>query len=230
MSNGMAFVAGAGLAGIAALLLLKGGGTPGLYNLPAAASLQTPQNLQQPVPNALPGVTSPLNPGLIPAPDPNNQSFCAQQQIDNTRLRAQIDQLQTENEQYKTQHRNQQFTIDALGAQARMNGGLNPQLNPAQLTAGIQSTNPNMTSLLWALGGMGVTVTAGLLMAGVFALISRQQRPPAGTVQLIHPINQLPPSLPQRRRTEFASPRYEEKRANYIDYDEYDEYKDYDGR
>ncbi len=223
MSNGMAFVAGAGLAGIAALLFLKGGGNPALYNLPAAASLQPPQTFQQPVPNPqLPGVTAPLP---IPAPGANNPAYCAncaQQQLENA-------QLKTENEQLKTQLRNQQFVIEALNAQ-RNNGGLNPQLNPAQLTAGIQSTNPNTTSLLWALGGMGVTVTAGLLMAGVFALVSRQQRPPAGTVQLIHPINQLPPSLPYKRRSEDGSPRYEEKRASYLDYDEYEEYKDYEGR
>lgn len=223
MSNGMAFVAGAGLAGIAALLFLKGGGNPGLYNLPAAASLQPPQNFQQPVPNPqLPGLTAQLP---IPAAGANNPAYCAncaQQQFENA-------QLKTENEQLKTQLRNQQFVIEALNAQ-RNNGGLNPQLHPAQLTAGIQSTNPNTTSLLWALGGMGVTVTAGLLMAGVFALVSRQQRLPAGTVQLIHPINQLPPSLPYKRRSEYASPRYEEKRASYLDYDEYDDYKDYEGR
>lgn len=226
MSNGMAFVAGAGLAGIAALLFLKGGGTPGLYNLPAAASLQAPQNLQQPVANpALPGLTPPqLAP--IPATGASNPAYCAncaQQQLENAQLKTQIEQLQT-------QLRNQQFVIDAQSAQMRNNGGLNPQINPAQLTAGMQSTNPNMTSMMWALGGMGVTVTAGLLMAGVFALVSRQQRPPAGTVQLIHPINQLPPSLPYKRRSEYASPRYEEKRASYLDYDEYDDYKDYEGR
>ena len=223
MSNGMAFVAGAGLAGIAALLFLKGGGNPGLYNLPAAASLQPPQNLQQPLAN--PQMPPGFNPALAPMPAPgvNNPAYCAncaQQQLENAQLKAQIEQLQT-------QLRNQQFVIDAQSAQMRNNGGLNPQLNPAQLTAGIQSSNPNTTSLLWALGGMGVTVTAGLLMAGVFALLSRQQRPPAGTVQLIHPINQLPPSLPYKRRSEYASPRYEEKRASYLDYDEYDDYKDY---
>jgi hypothetical protein len=233
MSNGMAFVAGAGLAGIAALLFLKGGATPGIYNLPAAASLQPQTGIQpaQTMPQ-VPGLNPPaLAPGLVPglATDPNNASFCAQQQLLNQRLQVQLDQMRVENEQLKTQQRNQQFVIDALSSQAKT-AGWNPQGNPAapQLAAAVQASNPNFNSMLWALGGMGVTVLAGLGVAGLVALFSRQQRP-SSAVQLVHPINQLPPSLPQRRRSEFASARFDQKR-NYMDYDEYDEYDDYDGR
>ncbi len=209
--NSMAFLAGGAFAGIAVLLLLKGGVNPSQANLQPIAQ-QSPLAVQ-------PAATVP--PGMAPSAQ-YGSSYPEQQRLMDDRLKYQLEQQRAETEQLKTQVRNQQMVIDSLTSQAQANT-LNPQIKPAQqvLMPAEQSSNPMLTGVLWALGGAAVTLGGGIFVVGTLALFSQQQRG-RRTVQVIHPLNTYPPTLQSsRRRSEFLPPRIvESKRVEEVEYDE----------
>lgn len=220
MSDSTAFLAGSAFAGIAALILLKGG----------IGNTSSPSIAQMP--------TVPVAPSAIqsPAPLPPTSTFSGysdQQRLEVEYLRGQLEQQKLETEQLKAQLRNQQLLIENLSSQ--QHATLLPnQVRPGQVPptpnaitgtpsiAGINEPQPNPGSssgLLWALGGVVLTVTGGLVTAGMFAMLSRQQRP-TRVVQVIHP-NDMQPYFATRRRSEFLPPRLEGRRFEATDYDTY---------
>lgn len=217
----MAFLGGVAFAGIVVFVLLRTGAAPGQPNLSAYPLVQTPPTPPNPssmttVPLPPPTVASPASPT---APDP--APYYGWQQLEAQRLRDQLEQQRNETEQLKAQLKNQQLIIDTLSAQARANT-LSPNPGQAVAPAQQQSMNPLFTGIVWALGGMVVTLIGGIILIGAFALFSLQQRPPR-TVQVIHPIPTPQPPMQPRYRSEFLPPRLVEgRRTDTIDYDRYD--------
>lgn len=209
--NSMAFLAGGAFAGIAVLLLLKGGVNPSQANFQPAVQ-QSPLAVQP---------TATLPPSLLPASPPGN--YTEQQRLLEERLKTQLEQQRAETEQLKAQLRNQQMVIDAMNSQTQANS-LNPHVKAATQilpAAEQQSQNPMFTGILWAAGGAAVTLVGGAFVLGALALLSQQQRG-RRTVQVIHPINTgYSPTLHTRRRSEFLPPRIvESRRVEEVEYDE----------
>ncbi len=71
--------------------------------------------------------------------------------------------------------------------------------------------------VLWALGGMVLTVSS-IVMAGVFAMMARNNRDRAPRSQPFHSIRVVPSYLPGREHPELVTPR-RPNAADYIDYD-----------
>ncbi|MEP0859113.1 heterocyst differentiation related protein [Trichocoleus sp. DQ-U1] len=210
-----AFLAGAAFAGIAAFVLLRTGGNPSQANLPTY--LPSPPQPGQPYGSMQ---QLPPPPPTAAGVSPDTTPYCLQQQSETQRLKDRLEQQQSETEQVKAQLRNQQMVIEALTTQAKANV-YPPPVNPTQALPPIQEQqplNPMLTGILWAVGGMVLTVISGVVLAAAFALLSQQQRPPR-TVQVIHPIQPPPPTLSHRRRSEFLPPQLEGRRNDSIDYD-----------
>ncbi|MBD1878525.1 MULTISPECIES: heterocyst differentiation related protein [unclassified Coleofasciculus] len=210
-----AFLAGAAFAGIAAFVLLRTGGNPSQANLPTY--LPSPPQPGQPY-GTMPQLPPP--PPTAAGVSPDTTPYCLQQQSETQRLKDRLEQQQSETEQVKAQLRNQQMVIEALTTQAKANV-YPPPVNPTQALPAVQEQqplNPMLTGILWAVGGMVLTVISGVVLAAAFALLSQQQRPPR-TVQVIHPIQPPPPTLSHRRRSEFLPPQLEGRRNDSIDYD-----------
>ncbi|MBD2100768.1 hypothetical protein [Leptolyngbya sp. FACHB-261] len=241
MSDSMAFLAGTAFAGIAALVFLKGGVSLGEATLPVARALQAPveqpslttslltqtagsqdlsalgDNLERQVKNQLEQQQTDI------------ERVLQRQQTETERLKDLLDQQRTETDRLKLQIRDQQLALDTLTSQARaeaLAGQVRPQQQtlslPATATAE-QSNNPVIPGVLWALGGMALTVTGGVVLAGVFSSLTQQQPRPARTMQVIHSINTppAPTSLPPRRRTEVLPPRLDARSRDIIDHDRY---------
>lgn len=212
MSESMAFIGGVAVAGLAALLLLKGSGNsgPATFNVPQVQSpVVTQPYMAQP--GAYPGV--PPYPNQLP---PNSDSIELRTQLE--RQKTQLDTLQRENDQLKNQ--NQQFQSQV---QSYYHSQINAQQNQnsAQQAAALQqSQEPWWSSrILWAVGGMALTVGGGIVVAGVSALFSPKQRP-TRTVQVIHPYNGSGNAISTPvRRAEFLPPR-SERRMEAPEYDD----------
>jgi hypothetical protein len=215
MSDTTAFVGGAALAGLAALIILKGGITIGSPNLSPTQSL--------PSFSAAPLATPPTAVGTLPAPpiaspSPVPAYDMEKQQLATEQLKVQLDQQRAQTEQLKNQLQSQQALIDALTAQNKVNSA-----NPAQpLSYGNrypqslemsdrQSSNAMVAGLMWALGGMILTFGGGIALVGMFVLFSRNQRPNR-TIEVIH--EDYPTYLPTRRRSQMLPPRRTLRRVN----------------
>ncbi|MGB3650091.1 MAG: heterocyst differentiation related protein [Rivularia sp. (in: cyanobacteria)] len=214
MSESMAFIGGVAVAGLAALLLLKG----------------SANNLVQPNFNATPQVQAPVlappmmaQPGIYPGiPVYPNQIPPG---VDTTELRTQLerqknqlDTLQQQNDQLKNQNQQFQSQIQTF-YQSQLSAQQNQ--NSAQQAALQQSPEPWWSNgILWAVGGMALTVGGGIVVAGVSALFSQKQRP-TRTVQVIHPYNGSGHNTisPPVRRAEFLPPRAE-RRMEAPEYDD----------
>jgi hypothetical protein len=211
MSESMAFIGGVAVAGLAALLLLKGSGNslPATFNAPQVQSpVVTQPYMAQP--GAYPGV--PFYPNQLP---PNPDPIELRTQLE--RQKTQLDVLQQENDRLKNQ--NQQFQTQV---QSYYQSQLSAQQNQssAQQAALQQTQEPWWSSgILWAVGGMALTVGGGIVVAGVSALFSQKQRP-TRTVQVIHPYNGSGNTIsPPVRRAEFLPPR-SERRMEAPEYDD----------
>lgn len=211
MSESMAFIGGVAIAGLAALVMFR----PNIPqpNLPISNSMQPPQ-MQVP--------------GQVPQPYPIPAGNCDQQlKAENEQLKNQVEQIKNQNEQFKGQITNQQFIIDSLNTQLK-NFAPNPAnqvASPLGPSASPGGMNPVMTNVMWAAGGMGLTVGGGILIAGIAAMFSRQQRSPR-TIQVIHPNSENSYPLVHMRRSEFLPPRVDARRVEQRDYDraDYDNY------
>lgn len=197
MSDTTAFLGGAAFAGLAALLLLKGGISVGESHLPPNSPLQSPTNLP-PV-----SVLPPAPPMTMASPQPMPYSL-GQDRNETEQLKTQLEKQRTETEQLKAQLQNQQRVIEALTAQMRVNNATT-QARALQKEAD-QANNSLPNAILWVLGGMVLTVAGGIGLAGVLALASRPPRSPR-TVEVIHSMDGYSPYLPARRRSQVLPPR-----------------------
>lgn len=215
MSDGMAFLTGAAFAGVAVLFMLKGGDNMVTNNLPSPRQL--------PIAQANPYDPS-YNPYVTPSPTPAQASpspnaYTLGQQLDNERLKALFEQQRTETEQLKAQIQKQQMIIDNLTGQTDPNNRNSWSKPVAQVAPNQEQDNPLLSGLIWALGGMAVTISGGVAVVGALAVLSRQQRPPRTTYVVQQPYTALPPSMPQRRRAEIITPHYDERQVDYVEYD-----------
>lgn len=217
MSDGMAFLTGAAFAGVAVLFMIKGGPNIGAANIPSPQSLPFSQTNPYMMPTPLPTAAI-ASPGL-PAYGTD------QQRIDADRLKIILDQQRNETEQLKAQLQNQQMIIERLTSQNDPN---NPNSSlfartkpPVQAVAAQEQDNPLLSGLVWALGGMAITVSGGVVVVGALSVLSRQQRSGRTTYVVQQPPNYtaLPATLHPRRRTEVMPPQLDERRVDYVEYD-----------
>lgn len=210
MSESMAFIGGVAVAGLAALLLLKGSGNsvPNFSGTPQVqAPIVAPPYMAQP--GTYPGL--PVYPNQLP---PGSDTLELRSQLE--RQKNQLDMLQRENDQLKNQTQQFQSQIQTY-YQSQLNAQQNQ--NSVQQPA-LQSQEAWWSSnILWAVGGMALTVGGGIVVAGVSALFSPKHRP-TRTVQVIHPYNGSGHTIsPPVRRAEFLPPR-SERRIETPEYDD----------
>lgn len=219
MSDGMAFLTGAAFAGVAVLFMLKGGTNIGIgaANVPSSQPLpfsQTNPYGMNPTPNPTATLASP---GL---PSYNAD----QQKLEADRLKVMFEQQRTETEQLKAQLQNQQMLIEKLSVQNdpnNQNNSLFTRNKPPQAVAPVQEDNPLLSGMVWALGGMAITISGGVVVVGALSVLSRQQRSGRTTYVVQQPSSYtaLPPTLHPRRRTEVMPPQLDERRVDYVEYD-----------
>jgi hypothetical protein len=197
MSETTSFLGGAALAGLAAVVLLKGGVST---SSPTLAPTQPLPNYGYPgvVPNAPVGVA----PTAAPAPIDTEK-----QRIETEQLKALVEQQRVQTEQLKTQLQSQQALIDTMNAQSKSNltlqkpGAANPNSSIEE--------NPVFSNLLWMLGGVILAFGGGVALVGMFVLFAKQQRP-SRTIEVIH--DEYPGYL-NRRRTQVLPARRAIKRV-----------------
>ncbi|MCY7321313.1 MAG: DUF3450 domain-containing protein [Phormidesmis sp. CAN_BIN36] len=207
MSETTSFLGGAALAGLAAVTLLKGGVSA------TAPSFTSPQIPVQPYPTAtMPSLGVPSTTAAPTVYD------LEKQRVETEQLKAQFEQQRVQTEQLKAQIQSQQTLIETLNAQSKNNGvaSISTKALQGQPLNSEQASNPMMTGILWALGGMLLAFGGGLALVGVFVLFARQQRP-SRTIEVIH--DEYPNYLPARRKSQVLPPRRTIKRVDADDWE-----------
>ncbi|WP_414586940.1 heterocyst differentiation related protein [Scytonema sp. PCC 10023] len=212
MSESMAFIGGVAVAGLAALVLLKGAGGSSLQPNYTVTS-QLPTTVVAPPAVMPPTATYPGQP--YPNPAPVNP---------NTEERVQMERVRLENEGLKNENNNLKTQVQQLQSQLQQVYNYQVQLNQQQNqnVAQLQQQSENRwwsSPVVWAVGGITLTIGGGIVVAGVLALFSPKDRP-TRTVQVIHPYNGPTPPLAPVRRTEFLPPRSEVRRVEAQEYDD----------
>ncbi|BDI18438.1 hypothetical protein ANSO36C_42400 [Nostoc cf. commune SO-36] len=217
MSESMAFIGGVAVAGLAALVLLKGTNTPLQPNFAVAP--------QMPGAVVAPGIQPqmyPYNPygqPMYPSQPPTAPSTDQRLEMEKLNTQMQLERLKNDNEQLKLQNQQLQGQVQNFNTQQQWQLA---QQNNQQKTAAFQPQNPSWWSspMLWAVGGATLTIGGGVVVAGVLALFSPRQRP-ARTVQVIHPYQgNTPPLVPVRRAEFLPASRMEARRVEAPEYDE----------
>ncbi len=217
MSESMAFIGGVAVAGLAALLLLKGAG--GNMSQGFSASSQTPQ---QPV--VAPPVVPPATQySYLPQNPPSSPGNFANEQLrsDMDRIKLQMENMQRENDRLRNRNEQLQTQINH-NYQAQLLSPQKIQNTPQQAVALPPAVENHWWSsgILWgAVGGMALTVGGGVVVAGVSALFSQKPRSNR-TVQVIHPYSSPNPTLTPIRRAEFLPPRTEQRRTEVPEYED----------
>lgn len=216
MSEGIAFVGGISIAGLAALVLLKGVGAspqqPNFTVTPQLPTVETPQAAQQPLPY-------PPNYAPQPIPDPNQAL-----QLERLNLAMQIEKLETDNQQLRLQNQQLQMQLENLTAQQQWT--LAQQQNQQEVTAlpPAEQDSQVASPIFWAVGGAVLTICGGVVTAGVFSLFAvpkqRQTRTIPRTVNVIHPYGQAPHVGTMRRGEFLPLSRSEARRVEPIEYDD----------
>jgi hypothetical protein len=209
MSDTTSFLGGAALAGLASIILLRGG---------LSAGSQTPS--QSPVPTpSLP--TVPVYPSPISSPSTVGLSTpdYEKQRLEVEQMRSQVEQQRTQIEQLKAQTLSQQTFIETLTGQNKTNNGVSAlqarPTNPSAVSS--EQSIPAINGLMWVFGGMLLTFGCGLALFGVFVLFARQQQRPSRTIEVIH--SDHPAYLNTWRRSEALPPRRPIKRVQAKDFD-----------
>ncbi|MBE9051655.1 heterocyst differentiation related protein [Nostocales cyanobacterium LEGE 11386] len=216
MSESMAFIGGVAVAGLAALVLLRGADTPMQSNF-AIPSPQMPANV---APQMMPPQMYPpygVNP-YYPNPNQPPVQSNPEQRVEMERLNMQLERLKSDNEQLRAQNQQLQFQFQNWNNQQMQFAQQNSQKVAAEV---FKPQEPWWSSpIVWAVGGATLTIGGGVVVAGVLALFSPRQRP-ARTVQVIHPYHGSTPPLAPVRRAEFLpSSRVEARRVEAPEYDE----------
>lgn len=208
MSDTTAFLGGAAIAGLAAMVLLRGGvsaNSPALPSSPLAPIQPYPTMPTYPSPGVYP-------PGAIGAPTNDYDK----QRLEAEQLRSQVEQQRTQIEQLKAQTQSQQAFIDTLTAQTKGNG-VSALPRPTTVpTPNAEAANPVMNGLMWAVGGMILTFGGGIALVAMFALFARQQRP-SRTIEVFH--EDYPNYLTARRRSQALPTRRTIKRVEAEDFE-----------
>ncbi|MEQ9235559.1 MAG: hypothetical protein RIG66_15920 [Coleofasciculus sp. E2-BRE-01] len=224
MSDGMAFLTGAAFAGVAVLFMMKGGDSLGITNAPPSQTAQLPQsnpyNPYNPAYGQNPQMPVQTTPGFA------GNDF-EQQQVTVERLKGMLEQQRAETEQLKAQVQNQQALIDNLMGQTNPNNPnsfIPPRIEAAPPVTPVQQSeqdNSIISGLVWGLGGMAVTISGGVVVVGLLAVLSRQQQPrPSRTTYVVpHPYNALPYAPSARRRTEVIPPPLDDRQVDYVEYE-----------
>ena len=205
MSETTSFLGGAALAGLAAVILLRGGITT---NSPATSPTQPLPNY--PYPNVSPSPLNSLPPATTGTP---TASDLEKQRLETEQLKALVEQQRVQTDQLKTQIQSQQALIDTLTAQNKASTLASPR--PAAGGGSSDQTNPILTGLLWALGGMILAFGGGIALVGMFVLFAKQQRP-SRTIEVIHD-DYGTGYLPARRRSQALPARRTLKRVEAED-------------
>jgi hypothetical protein len=220
MSESMAFIGGVAVAGLAALVLLKGTNTPIPSNFGVSpqmpGTVMAPQVMQYP-PNY--GQPAYFNQPTTTQP-PTTPNSDQRLEMEKLKMNMQLEKLKSDNEQLKLQ--NQQFQVQAQSFTQR-EWQLAQQANQQKMATSLQQPEQNnwwSSPMLWAVGGATLTIGGGVVVAGVLSLFAPKQRG-TRTVQVIHPYNGQAPSLNPVRRAEFLpSSRMESRRVETAEYDE----------
>jgi hypothetical protein len=201
MSESMAFIGGVAVAGLAALVLLKGTVSPAQTGY-IAPQMQPQQVMPQIMPQAgYPYGGQPVMTNPIP-----NAPYNDQLRLDNERVKMQMDNLQRDNDRLKAENQQLNFQLQNFSNQ-QLKAATQDQSNLQRAAQLPSSSSPWWSSgIVWAVGGMALTIGGGVVVAGVSALFSPRQRP-VRTVQVIHPYNgPTPPLATTTRRAEFLPP------------------------
>jgi hypothetical protein len=152
----------------------------------------------------------PLYPNNQPPTAPNSERLA-----DIESVKSELARLKSDNEQLRTQNQQLQWQFQSYNQQQQqLYAQQNNQKTP------LQPQTPWWSSpIVWAVGGMTLTIGGGVVVAGVLALFSPKQRP-TRTVQVIHPYQGPTQPLVPIRRTEFLPPRMEARRVEAPEYDE----------
>ena len=212
MSDGMAFLTGAAFAGVAVLFLMKGGTNIGATTPPMA---QLPLGPQTTTPTLYP-------PGMQPQALPTASPGAGLYNTDQQQLVRLLEQQRTEIEQLRQQMQSQQSIIQRMTTQnndPNANSLFDPTKATTEPPVAQQQDNPMLSGLVWALGGMAVTISGGVVVIGALSLMSRQQRPGRTTYVVQHPYTALPPTIQTRRRAEYMPPPVVERQVEHVDYD-----------
>ncbi|AUT01860.1 heterocyst differentiation related protein [Nostoc sp. CENA543] len=214
MSESMAFIGGVAVAGLAALLLLRG--TSASLQPNFAVSPQIPSTVVAPQiqpPTYYPPYGQTQYPNSQPPTAPN-----AEQRIELERLKMDLERLKTDNEQLRAQNQQLQFQFQNYNNQQLQ---LAQQNSQKLATAAFQADTPWWSSpIVWAVGGATITIGGGIVVAGVLSLFSSKQNS-TRTVQVIHPYHGPTQPLVPVRRAEFLPPGGVDARR--IETHEYDE-------
>lgn len=215
MSESMAFIGGVAVAGLAALVLLKGTGNPAQSGF-VPPQIQAPIVPQQVVPQQF-GQYGYPGQGVVPNPVPNAPND--QLRLDNERAKMQLDALQRDNDRLKAENQQLNFQLQSVIGSAQQRA-LQEQQNQQRANALQQTQTPWWSSgIIWAVGGMALTVGGGIVVAGVSSLFSQKPRP-VRTVQVVHPYTGPTPPLAPTRRAEFLPGRNDARRVETHEYED----------
>jgi TolA-binding protein len=219
MSESMAFIGGVAVAGLAALVLLRGANTPMQSNF-AIPSPQMPTSVAPPVMHPPMYPQSPYHPSYAYAnPNPPPTAPSSEQRVEMERLKMQLERLNSDNEQLREANRQLQFQFQNWNNQQMQLAQQNSQRVTSEV---FKEKDPWWSSpIVWAVGGATLTIGGGVVVAGVLALFSPRQRP-TRTVQVIHPYHGPTPPLAPVRRAEFL-PSAHHVEARRVEAPEYDE-------
>ncbi|MFM2064297.1 MAG: hypothetical protein RLZZ507_3968 [Cyanobacteriota bacterium] len=216
MSESMAFIGGVAVAGLAALLLLKGTNTP-IQQPNFAVAPQMPATVVAPQ-VMQPSMQYPPNYGQPVYPYQQPVAPNSDQRLEMEKLNMTMEKLKGDNEQLRLQNQQLQGQVQNFTQQQWQLAQQQHQQKVAALPA--EQNRWWSSPIVWAVGGATLTIGGGVVVAGVLSLFSPKQRP-TRTVQVIHPYNGPTPPLATVRRAEFLpSSRPETRRVETAQYDE----------
>lgn len=231
MSETTAFLAGTAIAGVSALLLLKGGlglGQSAPYGLRTNPPTVLPPAVStQPLPSESSGWSQSQD-ELLRAQLKQQETLTTQlraqleqQEAVTTQLRSQLEQQRNQSDRFVAQLQDQQRSVDRLSIQQGM-----PNVGGGAVLAPQTNQNSTQVLVLWAIAGffLLVVVVGGVLLLVVVVLASqssRRQRPSHNYI--LH--NQVPPDpyyppppAPQRpRHTTYVLPQRNVRRVDPYD-------------
>jgi hypothetical protein len=217
MSDTTSFLGGAALAGLAAMIVLRGGinfGSP---------TLSSPNGNLLPMPPMMPPTNGSVQSFAAPNaafPSPSPVAMLPPNTSDRTyedaKIRLEVDQLKNQIEQQQTQIRSQQTLIDNLSLQSKTNSlaAPVPQLQPAIANGSRNDDQSVVSGLPWALGGVLLTFGGGIALVGMMSMLAKQNRP-VRTVEYVH--DEYPAYLSARRRAQALPPRRALRRVDLED-------------
>ncbi|MFM2429339.1 MAG: hypothetical protein RLZZ511_552 [Cyanobacteriota bacterium] len=220
MSDTTSFLGGAALAGLAAMIVLRGGINFG------APTMSSPNGSLLPVPPSLPtmnGSTQNFSmPGTaLPSPSPMPAiANGTDRTYEDAKIRLEVDQLKNQIEQQQQQIRSQQGLIDNLTLQAKANN-LTPPSPMAPLPSQYANSQRNddagaIAGLPWALGGVLLTFGGGIALVGMMSMFAKQNNRSVRTVEYVQ--DDYPPAyMMARRRAQALPPRRTIRRVDLED-------------